>query len=891
MKIFARTFSTDPILLMNTLNNYNINNPLPWSQIDKLKWKKYRTRFTTFTELLSEEVLTLSPKVNALQGIYYSTTTHFSEDPEPYKNIPVHDNIYDLVSSKDLLRISYNKLKSNKGAMTPGSKGDTADSVSDKLINDLHISLKTRTFKWDPVIRIEVQKPGRAKGVTRPLGLPDFTNKMVQNNIMMILTSIYDPELEYLNSNFGFRPHKSPNDAIKKIRLQTNGMDIAIEGDIEGAYDNVEHPILIKILRKRIKDEKFIELVFDALKAGFMKEKTYHDTFLGMPQGGIHSPILFNIFMNEFDKFVTFQIPILIERWNQKNPSSSEANNDSSNTRRRIKRISTKTKLLNSDPNSILTTRSSEDYIYVFSQIQSKIPESDMDKSLVKNNIATVNNVPTDEEKRIFAIYELNRNKTKVQITKGIGDYSPRDQIIIKNLNSRTGTLRRIREKIKTLISRYNLQTQASEILINTQTRRIIEEKKDQLKLTALDPNKKSIDYKYYRYADDWILFTRGSLNTAKKLKRILEIWINNNLKLKLSPQKTLITEIRKEKAHFLGFEIFHQINKQVVRRKTPEGVVLQRYGKIQIMPDTNRLKNKFQIKNYLTKNDKIKSVGFLTSLQDHQIIEKYNQFMLGLGLYYITEISRTSALNYWHYVLYYSCLMTLAHKHKTSVSKIVKSGYIDISKPNIKASTTKGFDRRIISSYLKQDGTVKYQVLVNYNEFMMTLKPIREKFRNDDLYESFESPTIDFMILHKINWRTKFKLNTMCAICASTDQLQMHHIKHMKNKKTNDKTFNGFDQIVASIGRKQVCVCRLCHEKIHKGTYNKTSLRELIDVRVVAPEGLLKPPASPNSGLYSPVRKKPKGILINKEKKTYYNPQLAAYYKSNYEQPNIEND
>jgi hypothetical protein len=89
-------------------------------------------------------------------------------------------------------------------------------------------------------------------------------------------------------------------------------------------------------------------------------------------------------------------------------------------------------------------------------------------------------------------------------------------------------------------------------------------------------------------------------------------------------------------------------------------------------MPDVERLEKKLKLKNYISKNDKVASVGFLTPLEDHQIIQKFNEFIMGLGLYYITEISVPSAMNRWHYILYYSCLKTLAHKHRTSISKII---------------------------------------------------------------------------------------------------------------------------------------------------------------------------------------------------------------------------
>jgi hypothetical protein len=411
---------------------------------------------------------------------------------------------------------------------------------------------------------------------------------------------------------------------------------------------------------------------------------------------------------------------------------------------------------------------------------------------------------------------------------------------------------------------------------------KIKKEKNSQLKMTSKDPNRKIITYRYYRYADDWIFFLRGTEQTAKTIKKILEKWLTKNLELELSAEKTLITNLRKNKAHFLGFEIFHQIHKQVVKRRMKHKTVLQRYGKIQIMPDVERLYKKFYIKNYLRKEDnRILSLGFLTPLEDHQIIEKFNQAMIGFGIYYITEIARVSSLNYWHYVMYYSCLKTLSHKHKSSVRKIInKYGFLDLSKPHKKKRELKkvAYDQRVIASYTKNDGTKKYHTLHNYHEFMIQILGIRNKFRNNQLNTTFYSPTIDFLRLHKNNWRTKFKLDSMCCICASTENLEMHHIRHLKDKNTKQKTYKGFDQLVASLNRKQICVCKKCHNKIHKGEYNKTSLRDLVDIRLVAPESLLKGP--PSIKIPITTEKKEKNVIeINETEKTYFNKRLHNYY------------
>ena len=771
------------------------NNTIPetWDQIEKVSWKEYSTDNAVFTELLNKEKFTKYPKINAINGIYNKNIEHFRTDPNPLKSPPIHDNIFDLLCSKELLRASYNKLKKNKGAITEGVSGSSADKYSEELIDSTHKQLKNNNYQWNPAKRINIEKPEK-KGKTRPLGIPDFKDKLVQNNILIILTAIYDPEFEYLDCNFGFRPNKSCNDVIKHIRIQTIAMDVAIEGDIKGAYDNVIHSILIKILRRRIKDEKFLHLIYTALKAGYEEKHIRYDTFLGTPQGGTHSPILFNIYMNEFDKFIKFELTQIINRWNEikqiKQPSEKSAKSD--NARKRAQRIEKSIKELEENPKSITSNSSitREDIINIFHEIKEEIKETKPKKhKTITKNIKDLEITPTTEEINLLSEYDKNR-KNKL---KTLEDYEPNERIIIKKMNARVATAGRLHRTIRKIIDECALEDKSSKAYIEILKKKFRKEKKLQLFTEALDPKKKVINIKYYRYADDWILFLRGPISTAKILKKRIKEWLENNLKLELSPEKTLITNLRKDKARFLGFEIFQPNRKQIIRRKTQNKEFLQRYGNIQIMPDTERLTKNFQIKNILRTDRTILSVGFLTPLEDYQIIEKFNQFMIGLGLYYITEISRPSALNYWHYVLYYSCLKTLSHKHKSSIKKIIKNGYTDISKPDIKENNKIiAYDRRIKRKYTKDDGTIVNKVLLNYNEFMMQLKTIREKYRNSDVKHTFLSPTIDFLTLHKSSWRTKFKTQSMCSICGATKKLEMHHIKPikrgLKNKNKSEK-------------------------------------------------------------------------------------------------------
>ncbi|MGQ2957961.1 group II intron reverse transcriptase/maturase [Agrobacterium sp.] len=174
-------------------------------------------------------------------------------------------------------------------------------------------------------------------------------------------------------------------------------------------------------------------------------------------------------------------------------------------------------------------------------------------------------------------------------------------------------------------------------------------------------------------------------------------------------------------------------------------------------MPDIERLTNRFRIKNYINNDGFPLSLGYLTTQPIHEIIRKYNHFMLGLGNYYITEIDRTSSLNRWHYILYFSCLKTLAHKLRISLRKVIrKFGYLDISDKNRKSNpkyTKTAYNRRIIVSLQKKDEEIKFFVLHNYHEFMMNITKLRNKHRYSTTpSDVYNTRSIDFNYLRKAN-------------------------------------------------------------------------------------------------------------------------------------------
>ncbi len=211
----------------------------------------------------------------------------------------VFTRLYRYMLRPDLYYIAYEKLYPNNGAATEGVNDDTADGFSVEKINKIIEALRNETYIPHPVRRTYRKKPN---GKMRPLGIPTFTDKLVQEVLRMILESVYEPV--FVKQSHGFRPGKSCHTALKDLKGNFIGARWLVEGDIKGCFDNINHKKLVEIIGKKIKDARLIKLIWKFLKAGYMEDWKYHSTYSGTPQGGIISPLLANIYLHELDEFV-----------------------------------------------------------------------------------------------------------------------------------------------------------------------------------------------------------------------------------------------------------------------------------------------------------------------------------------------------------------------------------------------------------------------------------------------------------------------------------------------------------------------------------------------------------------------------------------------------------
>ncbi len=211
----------------------------------------------------------------------------------------VFERLYRNLYNKEFYFEAYVKLYKNKASNTKGINEDTIDGMSVKRIEKLIEKLKNQAYQPNPARRTYIP---RKNGKTRPLGIPTFEDKLVQEVVRRLLESIYEPQFSV--HSHGFRPNLSCHTALKEIRNTFTGTRWFIEGDIKGFFDNIDHHVLVSILRRRIHDEKFINLIWKFLRAGYVEDWVFHKTYSGAPQGGIISPLLSNIYLNELDKYV-----------------------------------------------------------------------------------------------------------------------------------------------------------------------------------------------------------------------------------------------------------------------------------------------------------------------------------------------------------------------------------------------------------------------------------------------------------------------------------------------------------------------------------------------------------------------------------------------------------
>lgn len=684
--------------------------------------------------------------------------------------IPKFKNLYNLTSSINLMRISHKKLAKNQGAGTPGSEKESIENISENKLIELSNQLKNNTFKWKYIKKIEIPRSGKKP---RPLGIPNYTEKIVQNNILMIMESIYEPIFEKYNYNYGFRPHKGCMDAIESIIQYNNqGLNWAIEGDIKGAFDNIRPSKLATILTEYIEDKQFINLIYKSCITPTIKNQIVENSEIGTPQGSIISPILFNIYMHKFDL----------------------------------------------------------DLINMLEELKTEKPPINPILDPVTKNYGKLR----------WKINKLKQANNKLNNRKNFEKLSKLELTKISKINKKIYKLKKFRSRI----IRY-------------------------------DYERIPIRFFYNRYADDFIILINRSRQLCEHIKNKIAQILSDKYFLELNLEKTKITQLKTNHVNYLGYSLFMQ--KREMIKQTDNNELRRSERQILVGPDISRIYKRL-VDNQFAEPNTLKPISKApwTVLTEQHIIEKYNSMMYGLFNYYYPIITYKSELNRIYFILYYSCLKTLARKHKISVKQLFeRNGWTEL---NTKHQNTNR--KRIVFSYFTTNidniKTYKFAIVANYRDIITlgkntennrqnlkkqkyenktyhtpntpnySLQSIIEIQSNKKKYSTFEIPLEQQIIFediwkkYKTNWRTKFKITKFCNICGSNENLQTHHIKKISGPTINPKdTFT--QTIMKNLNRKQLVVCKLCHMNIHAGKYSGISLKDLYDIRTIQIENHLK--------------------------------------------------
>lgn len=214
------------------------------------------------------------------------------------RGLPV-ERLYRQLFNPQLYLRAYGRIYSNTGAMTPGACGETADGMSMAKVERIIDALRHERYRFKPAARVYIPK---RNGKRRPLGLPSWSDKLVGEVVRLLLEAYYEPQFsEY---SHGFRPGRGCHTALSAIADTWTGTTWFIEADISDCFGSLDHERMIKVLAEKIHDGRFLRLVRNMLTAGYLEDWKYHATLSGVPQGGVVSPILSNIYLDRLDDLV-----------------------------------------------------------------------------------------------------------------------------------------------------------------------------------------------------------------------------------------------------------------------------------------------------------------------------------------------------------------------------------------------------------------------------------------------------------------------------------------------------------------------------------------------------------------------------------------------------------
>jgi group II intron reverse transcriptase/maturase len=220
------------------------------------------------------------------------------------RGLPCNE-LYRQMFNSSLYLLAYGKIYANQGAMTSGASAETADGMSEDKIHKITGAMRAERYRFSPARRTYIPKKN---GKMRPLGMPTWSDKLVGEVVRLLLEAYYEPT--FSNHSHGFRPGRGCHTALTDVAVGWTGTTWFIEGDIADCFGSLDHEVMVRILSEKIHDNRFLRLIRNMLKAGYLEDWKYYDTLSGCPQGGVVSPVLSNIYLSKLDEFAeTVLIP------------------------------------------------------------------------------------------------------------------------------------------------------------------------------------------------------------------------------------------------------------------------------------------------------------------------------------------------------------------------------------------------------------------------------------------------------------------------------------------------------------------------------------------------------------------------------------------------------
>ena len=569
------------------------------------------------------------------------------------------DELYRQMFNPQLYLLAYGRIYANKGAMTPGATQETVDGMSLEKIGRIIDAVRHERYRFAPVRRVYIPKKS---GKLRPLGLPTWSDKLVGEVVRLLVEAYYEPT--FSDRSHGFRPGRGCHTALREVAHTWTGTTWFIEGDLADCFGSFDHSVLLSILGEKIHDNRFLRLVADMCRAGYLEDWTWGATLSGVPQGGVASPVLSNIYLHKLDVFVE----------------------------------------------SVLIPE------YTRGRLRADNPEY---------------------RKVKWAISQARKKGDRAQVRS-----------LYKRLHS--------------------LPSQ-----------------------DPADPDYRRL--RYCRYADDTLFGFAGPKVEAEEIKKHLAEFLRDELKLELSPSKTLITHARSQRARYLGYEIRVAASDRRTRR-----------------PSATDRRNRRSLNGVVALHVpasvvKAKSVPYLSggkpahrttmvSESDYNIVGRFGAEYRGLVQYYLLagDVFRLHRLRW---VMETSMLKTLASKHRSSVSKMAARYKAQIDTPH--------GPRTCFEASVARVGK----------------EPLVARFGGIPLKRQKTAILTDRLMTGPIYPRKELVARLLagrCELCGQTDNIEVHHVRQLADLNRLGQLPPHWAQVMAKRRRKSLVVCGDCHNLIH---------------------------------------------------------------------------